>query len=139
MRLYAYNHGNEAKRAWIGRGPMIEKHTGEMLFHCWQHDDRQRAYKQFDSIVKRGLLLTINSNQLDSFKFVGNGGLQNMDVMQKARACFTEIPLHLLGTHSYGHFAIGFRRKTIVDWGGLPAWYRAGSANLNRAMSGVSA
>lgn len=102
---------------------MIEKHTGEMLFHCWQHEDRQRAYEQFDSIVKRGLLLSINSDQLDSFKFVGSTGLENMDVMQKACACFTEIPLHLLGTHSYGHFAVGFKRRTIIEWGGLPAWY----------------
>jgi hypothetical protein len=102
---------------------MIEKHTGELLFHCWQHDDRQRACEQFDSIVRRGLLLTINSNKLDSFRFIGDSGLESMDVMQKARVCFTEIPLHLLGTHSYGQFAVGFRRKTIIDWGGLPAWY----------------
>lgn len=100
---------------------MIEKHTGEMLFHCWQHANLQQAYEQFDSIMKRGLLLTVNTSQLDSFKFVVGDGLEYMDVMQKARVCFTEIPLHLLGTHSYGHFAIGFGRKTIIDWGGLPA------------------
>jgi hypothetical protein len=100
-----------------------EAHTGELLFHCWQHENRQRAYKQFESIINRGLLLTINSSQLDSFAFLTGGGLERLEVMQKARVCFTEIPIRLLRTHDYGHFAIGFSRKAIIDWGGLPAWY----------------
>lgn len=44
---------------------MAEEHTGELLFGCWQHSDRQRAYSQFESIIKRGFLLTINANGLD--------------------------------------------------------------------------
>jgi hypothetical protein len=103
---------------------MREAHTGELLYHCWPQQDRQRAYSQFESIINRGFLLTINSAQLDSFAFLGSGGRsERIEVMQKARVCFTEIPLHLLRTHPYGHFAIGFTRKTMVDWGGLPAWY----------------
>jgi abortive phage resistance protein AbiGi (putative antitoxin) len=102
---------------------MKNPHTSDLLFHCWQHQDRTLAYRQFESIVNRGLLLTINTNQLDSFQFFGAEGLEQMDVMQKARACFTEIPLNLLRTHNYGHFAVGFSRETVVDWGGLPAWY----------------
>jgi hypothetical protein len=100
-----------------------ETHTGELLFHCWPHEDRPRAYGQFESIINRGLLLTINSSQLDTFRFLAGDGLERLEVMQKARVCFTEIPLHLLGTHTYGQFAIGFSRKTVIDWGGLPAWY----------------
>jgi hypothetical protein len=102
---------------------MIEAHTGELLFHCWPQQDRQRAYRQFESIINRGFLLTINSTQLDSFMFLGSGGLERMEVMQRPRVCFTEIPMRFLKTHPFGHFAIGFSRKTMVNWGGLPAWY----------------
>jgi hypothetical protein len=102
---------------------MREIHTGELLFHCWQHSDRERAFSQFASIINRGFLLTINPERLDSFGYFGDGEIQNIDVMQKARVCFTEIPLHMLHAHPYGQFAIGFTRKTLVDWGGSPAWY----------------
>lgn len=112
---------------------MAEEHTGELLFHCWQHNDRQRAYSQFEAIIRKGFLLTINSGGLDSFRHTVGGALETIEIMQKARVCFTEIPTHLLHTHNYGHFGIGFRRKTIVDWGGCPAWYlpnHPGTASL---------
>lgn len=56
------------------------------------------------------------------------------------RVCFTEIPLHLLRTHTYGQFAVGFRRKTIIDWGGLPAWYlpnHPGNATLKELAAEI--
>jgi hypothetical protein len=112
---------------------MAEEHTGELLFHCWQHSDPARAYAQFESIVNHGFLLTINANGLDSFQYFADGNLTTIDVMQKARVCFTEIPAHLLHTHNYGHFGIGFQRKTIIEWGGCPAWYlpnHAGTTSL---------
>jgi hypothetical protein len=102
---------------------MSEEHTGELLFHCWPHEDRASAYAVFQSILQRGFLLTINSAGLDSFQYFSNGAVRTIDVMQRARLCFTEIPAHLLYTHKYGHFGLGFKRKTIIDWGGCPAWY----------------
>jgi hypothetical protein len=41
------------------------------------------------------------------------------------RVCFTDIPLTLLATHGdrYGRFGVGFKRQTVIDWGGLPVWY----------------
>lgn len=110
---------------------MAEEHTGELLFHCWSHSNRQRAYSQFDSIIRRGFLQTINGEGLDSFQYFAAGKLQTMDVMQKARVCFTEIPAHLLHTHNYGHFGIGFQRKTIVEWGGCPVWYLPNHASTD--------
>lgn len=100
---------------------MAEEHTGELLFGCWQHSDRQRAYSQFESIIKRGFLLTINAQTASiSFQYFVHGKREAMDVMQKARVCFTEIPAHLLHTHNYGRFGFGFQRKTIIEWGGCP-------------------
>jgi hypothetical protein len=45
--------------------------------------------------------------------------------MQHPRVCFTDIPIELLAKHGqrYGKYGVGFRRETIIDWGGLPAWY----------------
>ena len=47
-----------------------------------------------------------------------------MEVMQHARVCFTDIAL-ALASHGqrYGKYGVGFRRETVIDWGGLPAWY----------------
>jgi hypothetical protein len=87
------------------------------------HADRQAGYRIFESIVGKGFLLTINSGPLDSFQYHAGGRVVQMDVMQLARVCFTEIPARLLHTHGYGHFGVGFSRPTMVDWGGCPAWY----------------
>jgi hypothetical protein len=48
-----------------------------------------------------------------------------MEVMQHPRVCFTDIPIELLAEHGqrYGKYGIGFRHDTVIDWGGLPAWY----------------
>ena len=48
-----------------------------------------------------------------------------MEVMQRARVCFTDIPIELLATHGqrYGKYGVGFRRESVIDWGGVPAWY----------------
>jgi hypothetical protein len=48
-----------------------------------------------------------------------------MEVMQHPRVCFTDIPIELLADHGqrYGKYGVGFRRGTVIDWGGLPAWY----------------
>ena len=80
---------------------------------------RPRATKAefYESIIKRGFLLTINANGLDSFQYFVHDKPEAMDVMQKARVCFTEIPAHLLHTHNYGRFGFGFQRKTIIEWG----------------------
>ena len=45
--------------------------------------------------------------------------------MQHPRVCFTDIPIELLAEHGqrYGKYGVGFRRETIIDWGGLPVWY----------------
>jgi hypothetical protein len=102
---------------------MNSPHTGNLLFHCWPHADQQAGQGIFENIVERGLLLTVNSGPLDSFRYYSGTELVRIDIMQLARVCFTEIPARLLHTHGYGHFGIGFSRRTLVDWGGCPAWY----------------
>ncbi len=102
-------------------------HTGSILFHCWRHEPLDKARRVFLSIVKKGLLLTTtNAGALDSFTVRdGENRLRKIEVMQRARICFTDIPLDLLATHggAYGRYGIGFKRETVVDWGGCPAWY----------------
>jgi Putative abortive phage resistance protein AbiGi, antitoxin len=48
-----------------------------------------------------------------------------LDVMQHARVCFTDIPEKMLSAHcqEYGRFGVGFSRKTILKWGGNPVLY----------------
>jgi hypothetical protein len=72
--------------------------------------------------LKKGFC-SINSGPLDSFRYHTGGQVVQMDVMQLARVCFTEIPVRLLHTHGYGHFGLGFSRPTMVHWGACPAWY----------------
>ena len=103
------------------------EHTGSILFHCWRHDPLDRARKIFSSIVEKGLLLTTtNAGSLDAFTVRdGENQLRKIEVMQRARICFTDIPFDLLATHgaAYGRYGIGFTRETVVGWGGCPAWY----------------
>lgn len=106
---------------------MAGEHTGSVLFHLWPHHDTARAFKILKSIVQRGLLLTTtNRGMLDRFTVTdGEGKIRDIEVMQRPRVCFTDIPLHLLRQHGdkYGRFGLGFSRETIVSWGGCPAWY----------------
>jgi hypothetical protein len=99
--------------------------SSSVLFHCWRHDDIAAARNILESICANGLLLTTNSQTLDSFAFDRGKGVTQMEVMQHARVCFTDIPVELLASHGqrYGRYGVGFRRGTVIDWGGLPAWY----------------
>jgi hypothetical protein len=106
---------------------MKGEHTGSVLFHCWRHAPADRARSILSSIVKNGLLLTTtNAGALDGFEIRdGENKLRRIEVMQRARICFTDIPMDLLATHggSYGRYGVGFSRETVVSWGGCPAWY----------------
>src|SRR5207237_810723 len=53
------------------------------------------------------------------------GGKQSLDLLQAPRVCFTDIPEDKLDGHvaRYGKCGLGFSRRTILAWGGLPAWY----------------
>jgi hypothetical protein len=99
--------------------------SSPILFHCWRHEDKIAARLILESICRKGLLLTTNSKTLDSFAIDRGSGVVPMEVMQHARVCFTDIPIGLLATHGqrYGKYGVGFRRETVIDWGGLPAWY----------------
>jgi hypothetical protein len=105
-----------------------EDFLGETLFHFLGDGDDERLLDVFDSIVRRGLLLTVGNKEgkLDRFpvQMVG-GGYEFLEVMQHARVCFTDIPEKLLSTHcqEYGKFGLGFSRKTILEWGGNPVIY----------------
>jgi hypothetical protein len=108
--------------------PNNESFLGETLFHFLGTGDDERLLDIFDSIVRRGLLLTIGNKQgkLDRFPVqMADGGHEFLEVMQHARVCFTDIPEKLLSTHcqEYGKFRIGFSRKTILEWGGNPVIY----------------
>jgi Putative abortive phage resistance protein AbiGi, antitoxin len=99
--------------------------SGSILFHCWRHEDMGAARFTLESICKNGLLLTTNSRALDIFEIHREKGVEQMEVMQRPRVCFTDIPIDLLASHGqrYGRYGVGFRRETVIDWGGLPAWY----------------
>lgn len=101
---------------------------GETLFHFLGTGDDERLLEVFDSIVRRGLLLTVGNKEgkLDHFPvYMAGGSCEPLEVMQHARACFTDIPEKLLTAHcqEYGRFGIGFSRKTILEWGGNPVIY----------------
>jgi hypothetical protein len=104
---------------------MVVSVSSSVLFHCWQGDDMAAARYILESICRKGLLLTTNAATLDSFAIDRGKGVVQMEVMQHPRVCFTDIPIELLAEHGqrYGKYGVGFRRETIIDWGGLPAWY----------------
>jgi Putative abortive phage resistance protein AbiGi, antitoxin len=100
----------------------------ETLFHFLGNGDDERLFDVFDSIVRRGLLLTVGDKhgKLDQFPVRLTGGQTALvEVMQHARVCFTDIPEQHLAGHceEYGKFGIGFARKTILSWGGNPVIY----------------
>jgi hypothetical protein len=99
--------------------------SSAVLFHCWRSGDTAAARYILESICEKGLLLTTNAATLDSFAIDRGKGVQKMEVMQHPRVCFTDIPIELLADHGqrYGKYGVGFRRETVIDWGGLPAWY----------------
>jgi hypothetical protein len=105
-----------------------ESFLGETLFHFLGTGDDERLLDVFDSIVRRGLLLTVGNKQgkLDRFSVVMVGDVyEPLEVMQHARVCFTDIPEEFLLAHcqDYGRFGLGFSRKTILEWGGNPVIY----------------
>jgi hypothetical protein len=106
-------------------GTMSIPVSSSILFHCWRRDDTAAARHILESICENGLLLTTNAATLDSFAIDRGNGVVQMEVMQHARVCFTDIPIELLASHGqrYGKYGVGFRRETVIDWGGLPAWY----------------
>jgi hypothetical protein len=99
--------------------------SSSVLFHCWHSDDIAAARYILESICGKGLLLTTNAATLDSFAIDRGKGVVQMEVMQHPRVCFTDIPIALLTEDGqrYGKYGVGFRRETIIDWSGLPAWY----------------
>jgi hypothetical protein len=104
---------------------MVISVSRSILFHCWHSDDTAAARYVLESICEKGLLLTTNAATLDSFAIDRGKGVVQVEVMQHPRVCFTDIPIELLAEHGqrYGKYGVGFRRETIIDWGGLPAWY----------------
>lgn len=105
---------------------MEQAYLGERLFHFWNHEDSDKAFEIFRSIMERGLLLTCGcGSQLGRFTYSGKNGPQSIDLLQESRVCFTDIPDDKLEAHArrYGKCGLGFSRATILKWGGLPAWY----------------
>lgn len=96
-----------------------------IIFHCWRSNDVDAARRIFQSISRNGLLLTTNATTLDTFGIDRGQGVVQMEVMQHPRICFTDVAPNLLGSHGerYGKYGVGFLRTTIINWGGLPAWY----------------
>jgi Putative abortive phage resistance protein AbiGi, antitoxin len=99
----------------------------ETLFHFLGSGDNEK-FDVFDSIVRRGLLMTVGNKEgrLDRFSVNMSSGVpESFEVMQHARVCFTDIPQRMLSAHceEYGKFGIGFSRKAILAWGGNPVIY----------------
>ena len=108
--------------------PNNDAFLGETLFHFLGIGAEDGLFGIFDSIVRRGLLLTVGNKdgKLDCFSvMMVDDDCEALEVMQHARVCFTDIPENLLSEHGqqYGKFVIGFSRKTILEWGGNPVIY----------------
>ncbi len=105
-----------------------EAYLGETLYHFLGHGSTKELMYIFDSIVRRGLLMTVGdkNGNLDRLAYeIAPQRNYSYELMQKSRVCFTDIPRNKLSSHSgeYGRFAIGFSRKTIISWGGNPVLY----------------
>jgi hypothetical protein len=116
--------------------------SSSILFHCWRGDDRVAARRILKSICKKGLLLTTNAATLDSFAIDRGNGVIQMEVMQRPRVCLTDIPIALLAEHGqrYGKYGVGFRRETIINWGGLAVGRfggRSGSLKISISQQGM--
>ena len=106
---------------------LTREFVSETLFHFWKHEDADRAFGIFKSIVERGLLLSCAHGEgIDRYIVdAGDDQCRWRDVYQDARVCFTDIPEGKLETHhkKFGKCGVGFNRKTILHWGGIPVWY----------------
>jgi hypothetical protein len=118
---------------------------GQTLFHFLGTGADEQLFQIFDSIVRRGLLLTVGNKEgkLDRFSvhMVG-GAIESFEVMQHARVCFTDIPEEMLSAHcqEYGMFGLGFSCETILAWGGNPVFYLPNhptAATLENSMGGM--
>jgi hypothetical protein len=105
-----------------------DAYLGETLYHFVGNGSDDDLMYIFDSIVRRGLLMTVGDKKgiLDRFSYeVQGNSVTTFEIMQKARVCFTDIPSDKLYNHvgEYGKFGIGFSRQTIISWGGNPVFY----------------
>jgi hypothetical protein len=104
-------------------------YLSEILFHFWgKRMTEEGMLGVFDSIMRRGLLLTCgNQDMIDDFAFLrySTGNVEHLRIRQNARVCFTEVPRDRLTIiqQRFGQFGIGFKRQTILNWGGCPVWY----------------
>lgn len=107
--------------------PRVEDgYLGQRLFHFWRHQNDDQAFDIFTSIMERGFLLTCDDGPLICrFSFETMNGREAIDILQRSRVCFTDIPEDKLDSHAkkYGTFGVGFDRRTILRWGGIPVWY----------------
>jgi len=116
---------------------------GETLFYFFESSSEDATFEIFDSIVRRGLLMTIGNKEgkLDRFMLdVGGGNTESVEVMQQARVCFTDIPEDKLANHgnAYGRFGLGFSRSKIISWGGNPVIYMPNHAASGTLQDGMS-
>jgi hypothetical protein len=105
-----------------------DAYLGETLYHFIGKGSDDDLLDVFDSIDRRGLLMTVGDKNgtLDRLSFDGvDNTVVTYEIMQKARVCFTDIPRDKLYDHSgeYGKFGVGFSRKTIISWGGNPVFF----------------
>lgn len=106
-----------------------EAYLSDILFHFWGKGlDEKRQLEIFDSIIKKGLLLTCgNKDSIDQFAYYSftRKQVENVRPKQWPRVCFTEVPTDKLShiQMRFGSFGVGFHRNTILRWGGCPVWY----------------
>lgn len=119
-----------------------EDYLSERLFHFWNHENEDIAFAIFESISRRGLLLTRGTKDLiDRFVFFGVDGSQNsIHITQKSRVCFTDIPEDKLFRHTlhYGQCGIGISRRTMLNWGGFPVFYLPNHAQFGTLQEGAA-
>lgn len=119
------------------------EYLGQTLFHFWHHEPEDRAFAIFQSISNRGLLVTRGTKDMvDRFQYTGADGRDGtVNITQKSRVCFTDIPEDKLLNHMmrYGRCGIGLSRRTLLQWGGFPVLYLPNHASPGTLQEGAAA
>ena len=117
MRLLQHNFTAYVMTVAVNRAGFL----GETLFHFLGTGEDESLFDIFDSIVRRGLLMTVGNKdgKLDRFPVQTDRGVELLEVMQYARVCFTDIPEEMLASHCehYGKFGFGFSRAAELRRG----------------------
>src|SRR5665213_1038372 len=99
-----------------------DAYLGETLYHFIGNGSSAELMDIFDSIVRRGLLMTVGdkNGNLDRFSFEVVGNIPHTyEIMQKARVSFTTIAASMEGLGSAFHAELSFPGAGIQSFTSL--------------------